>query len=58
MANKNTKAKAALAAKELAQKKKGNGDFRNICPPRKNGQKDMDMYKKFPGFRKEPKKAA
>lgn len=57
MANRNSRSKAAVFAKELAQKKKGNADFRLVPPPRKNQQKDFGTYTHFSGFRKPERQA-
>ncbi len=53
MANRNTKHKRLLAAKELAAKKKSNPDFRQSNPPRLTKPRDISKWKNAPGYRKD-----
>ena len=56
MANRQQRGYRNEEARELAQKKKANRDFRQVCPPRKNGRKDFSKNSSFPGFRKDTRK--
>ena len=53
MANRNQRRIAAERHKELVAKKKANGDFRQVNPPRQNSQKNFSKYTTFTGFRKD-----
>jgi len=55
MANRNTKQKNKLQAKEFHQRRMGGQE---ISPPeRKTKPKNIALYKKFPGYRKDTKQA-
>lgn len=58
MAGKNQKRRNNEFAKELAQRRKANGDFRYVCPPRMSGRKDLQKMASCPGYRKERRETA